>query len=54
MGLDPGTAYAVVVGVIVGTLVLGVFVWGAASGAFEETEDAKYILFRDEDDDERD
>jgi len=52
MGLDPGTAYAVVVGVIVGTLVLGVFIWGATSGAFEHAEDAKYILFRDDDDDD--
>jgi cbb3-type cytochrome oxidase maturation protein len=50
--MDAGTTYSIVVGVIIGTLVLGVFIWGVAAGAFEHAEDAKYILFRDDEDDD--
>ena len=34
-----------------GVAALVVFLWGVKSGAFENAEDAKYTVFRDEDDD---
>ncbi len=40
------------VAIIIALAVLGLFVWGAHSGAFDKTEDAKYVLFRDDDEEE--
>ena len=34
-----------------GMIALIGFLWGVKNGAFENAEDAKYIVFRDEDDD---
>ena len=44
--------YLLVVGASLGLLALAAFIWGATHGAFENAEDIKYIVFRDEDDDE--
>lgn len=38
-------------GATMGTAALLAFLWGVKSGAFENAEDAKYIVFRDEEDD---
>ena len=38
-------------GATMGTVALLAFLWGVKSGAFEDAEDAKYIVFRDEEDD---
>ncbi len=43
--------YLLVAGATMGTIALVAFLWGVRSGAFENAEDAKYIVFRDEDDD---
>ncbi|MBV9851077.1 MAG: cbb3-type cytochrome oxidase assembly protein CcoS [Armatimonadetes bacterium] len=39
-------------GAAMGTIALVAFLWGVKNGAFENAEDAKYIVFRDEDEDE--
>jgi cbb3-type cytochrome oxidase maturation protein len=44
--------YTLGIGVLLGVFILGFFVWGLNSGAFDHSEDAKYILFRDDDDDD--
>ncbi len=44
--------YTLGIGVLLGVFILGFFVWGLNTGAFDHSEDAKYILFRDDDDDE--
>lgn len=38
-------------GASMGLIALIVFLWGVKNGAFENAEDAKYIVFRDEEDD---
>lgn len=43
--------YLLVAGATMGTIALVAFLWGVRNGAFENAEDAKYIVFRDEDDD---
>jgi cbb3-type cytochrome oxidase maturation protein len=43
--------YLLIAGITMGTASLIAFLWGVNSGAFENAEDAKYIVFRDEDDD---
>ena len=40
-----------IAGATMGTAALIAFLWGVKSGAFENAEDAKYIVFRDEEDD---
>ena len=40
-----------VAGATMGTVALLAFLWGVKSGAFENAEDTKYIVFRDEEDD---
>ena len=42
--------YMLAAGATMGTIALLAFLWGVKSGAFENAEDAKYIVFRDEDD----
>ena len=37
--------------VALGMVALIAFLWGVKNGVFENAEDAKYIVFRDEDDD---
>jgi len=44
--------YVLVAGIAMGTIALLGFLWGVKHGAFENAEDAKYIVFRDEDDDD--
>jgi hypothetical protein len=44
--------YTFVIGGLITISGIAFFIWGAMTGAFEHTEDAKYILFRDDDDDE--
>ena len=44
--------YLLGAGATMGTLALIAFLWGVRHGAFENAEDIKYIVFRDEDDDE--
>lgn len=44
--------YLLGAGATMGMLALLMFLWGVRSGAFENAEDAKYIVFRDEEDDE--
>ncbi len=44
--------YLLVAGATMGTLALLAFLWGVKNGAFENAEDAKYIVFRDEEDDD--
>jgi cbb3-type cytochrome oxidase maturation protein len=43
--------YLLVAGASMGLIALFAFLWGVNQGAFENAEDAKYIVFRDEDDD---
>ena len=43
--------YLLVAGGTMGMIALIGFLWGVKNGAFENAEDAKYIVFRDEDDD---
>ena len=40
-----------IAGASMGIIALFAFLWGVRSGAFDNAEDAKYIVFRDEDDD---
>lgn len=40
-----------VAGGTMGMIALFFFLWGVKNGAFENAEDAKYIVFRDEEDD---
>lgn len=40
-----------IAGGTMGLVALIAFLWGVKNGAFENAEDAKYIVFRDEDDD---
>ena len=49
--MNPSLIYTFFVGLTMGIAILGFFVWGVSNGAFDSAEDAKYILFRDEDDD---
>lgn len=44
--------YTFAIGILMSLGALAFFIWGALTGAFEHTEDAKYILFRDDDDDD--
>ena len=39
-------------GATMGIAALLFFLWGVKVGAFENAEDAKYIVFRDEDEDD--
>ena len=48
--MEPSLIYTFGIGVLIGLAVLAMFIWGVREGAFEQTEDAKYVLFRDEDD----
>lgn len=41
-----------IAGVTMGLMALLGFLWGVKIGAFEDAEDAKYIVFRDEDEDD--
>jgi len=43
--------YLLVAGATMGIVSLIGFFWGLRTGAFENAEDAKYIVFRDEEDD---
>lgn len=40
-----------IAGATMGLFSLIAFLWGVKSGAFDNAEDAKYIVFRDEEDD---
>lgn len=44
--------YLLAAGATMGLVALFAFLWGVRTGAFENAEDAKYIVFRDEDDDD--
>jgi nitrogen fixation-related uncharacterized protein len=48
--MEQSIIYTFVIGVLIGLGVIAMFVWGASTGAFDQSEDAKYILFRDDDD----
>lgn len=50
--MNPSLIYTFVIGLTMGLAVLGFFVWGVSNGAFDSTEDAKYVLFRDDDDED--
>ena len=50
--MQAGIIYIFGVAIIIALAVLGLFVWGAHSGAFDKTEDAKYVLFRDDEEQE--
>ncbi len=39
-----------IAGGTMGMVALFAFLWGVKNGVFENAEDAKYIVFRDEDD----
>jgi len=41
-----------VAGASMGLMALFAFLWGVRTGAFDNAEDAKYIVFRDEEDDD--
>jgi len=43
--------YLLVAGGAMGLFALIGFLWGVKNGAFENAEDAKYVVFRDEDED---
>ena len=43
--------YLLGAGGTMGMVALLMFLWGVKNGAFENAEDAKYIVFRDEEDD---
>ena len=49
--MEASIIYTFGIGILIGLGVLFMFIWGASTGAFEKTEDAKYILFRDDEDD---
>ena len=40
-----------IAGATMGMVALIAFLWGVKNGVFENAEDAKYIVFRDEEDD---
>ncbi len=40
-----------IAGGTMGMIALIFFLWGVKNGAFENAEDAKYVVFRDEEDD---
>jgi cbb3-type cytochrome oxidase maturation protein len=42
--------YTFGIALLIGLMVMFMFIWGVKTGAFEQSEDAKYILFRDDDD----
>lgn len=42
--------YLLATGATMGLAALGAFLWSIKHGLFEGSEDAKYIVFRDEDD----
>jgi len=44
--------FVLLAGMAMGTIALLMFLWGVKHGAFEDAEDAKYIVFRDEEDEE--
>ena len=44
--------YVLLAGMAMGMMALFGFLWGVRHGAFENAEDAKYIVFRDEEDDD--
>lgn len=44
--------FVLLAGMAMGTIALLGFLWGVKHGAFENAEDAKYIVFRDEEDEE--
>ena len=44
--------YLLAAGATMGTVALFAFLWGVRNGAFENAEDAKYIVFRDEEDED--
>lgn len=48
--MDESIWYLLVAGATIGTVTLIAFLWGVKSGAFENAEDIKYIVFRDEED----
>ena len=41
-----------IAGATMGMVALLAFLWGVKNGVFENAEDAKYVIFRDEDEDE--
>jgi cbb3-type cytochrome oxidase maturation protein len=41
-----------IAGATMGVMTLLLFLWGVRSGAFENAEDVKYIVFHDEEDDD--
>ena len=41
-----------VAGATMGTMALLGFLWGVKNGAFENAEDAKYIVFRDDEEED--
>ena len=41
-----------IAGAAMGTMALLGFLWGVKNGAFENAEDAKYIVFRDEEEED--
>jgi len=43
--------YTFAIGIAMGVGSLIFFIWGATTGAFDQTEDAKYVVFRDDDED---
>jgi len=49
--MNAGIFYTFVIGALMGLSGLAFFIWAAMTGAFEHAEDAKYILFREDDDD---
>ncbi len=44
--------YLLAAGAGLGTIALAAFLWGVKSGAFEAAEDTKYVVFRDDEDEE--
>lgn len=49
--MDSTTWYLIASGAVMGLFALAAFLWGVNNGAFENAEDIKYIVFRDDDDD---
>jgi cbb3-type cytochrome oxidase maturation protein len=49
--MEPSLIYTFGIGLLIGFAVLAMFIWGIKVGAMENIEDAKYVMFRDEDDD---
>lgn len=48
--MEPSLIYTFGIGILIGIAVLAMFIWGVKAGAFEKVEDAKYVMFRDDDD----